>query len=258
MKSVRLGIASAIFALAFSGCASTNPDAPHELPKAEKVKMLLPIAAADITDNDSTSALQVLAQIRDADDSIAEEYYLYALAYIQKNELKLATESARRAIKLDPKYSAAKNTLGKLLLDQGKYEESERYLLESANDLVFRDAYLPKTNLGILYYKRDNLAKADLWLSKAITDGGPLVCLAYFNRGKVRSDQNSLVAAERDFDQASRGSCAGMSDAHIAYGKTLIREKKYDQARAKFIEIQRLFPSSDASDQATQYLREIP
>jgi type IV pilus assembly protein PilF len=258
MKSPRPWAVSALSLLFFTACATPNADAPRELSKSDKVKTLLPIAAANITDNDPTSALQILAQVRDADDSNAEEYYLYALAYLQKKETKLATDSARRAIKLDPKYSAAKNTLGKLLLDQGKYEEAEQLLLESANDLVFRDAYLPKTNLGILYYKKGELAKSDLWLSKAIADGGSLICLAFFNRGKVRSDQNKLLAAERDYFEASRGSCAGMGEAHIAYGKTLIREKKYDQARAKFIEIQRLFPSSETSDHATQYLREIP
>jgi Tfp pilus assembly protein PilF len=258
MKSVRHWAVCAFSILILTRCASTNPDAPKDLPKAEKVKLLLPIAAADITDNDATSALQVLGQVRDLDDGVAEEYYLYALAYLQKNEVKLALESARRAVKIDSKYSAAKNTLGKILLDQGKYEESEKYLLESANDLVFRDAYLPKINLGILYYKQGALAKSESWLSKAIQDGGQLICLAYFHRGRVRSDRNELLAAERDFALAAKGSCAGNSDAHIAYGKTLIREKKYDEARAKFVEIQRLFPSSDAYDQATQYLREIP
>ena len=82
--------------------------------------------------------------------------------------------------------------------------------------------------------------------------------MTYYNRGKVRSDLNELLGAERDFALAAKGNCAGMSDAHIAFGKTLIREKKYDQARAKFVEIQRLFPSTDAYDQATRYLREIP
>ena len=252
----RLG--TALVLLALSSCASTNPHGPKVASKAEQVKLLLSMASADISDHDATGALQVLAQVRDLDDSIAEEYYLYSLAYLQKNETRLASESARRAIKIDPQYSAAKNTLGRMLLDQSKYEESEKYLLESANDLLYRDAYLPKTNLGILYYKQGRLDKADQWLSKAIQDGGPLVCMAHYYRGKVRSDKNDLLPSERDFADASRGNCAGLSDAHISFGKTLIREKKYDQARAKFVEIQRLFPSSDAYDQATQYLREIP
>lgn len=247
-----------ISVIALSGCATTNPNAPKEISNAERVKMLLPIASANISDNDSTGGLQVLSQIRELDDSIPEEYYLFALAYLQKNEIKLATESARHAVKLDPKYSAAKNTLGKLLLDQNQYEEAEKYLLQSATDLLFREAYLPKINLGILYSKKGMSEKSEYWLSQAIHDGGSLVCLAYFHRANLRYNQNQYLEAERDFNRSAKGSCSGISDVHIAFGKTLIREKKYDQARAKFIEIQRLFPSSTAFDQATQYLREIP
>ena len=216
------------------------------------------IAIADVTENESTGALQTLAQIRDLDDSIPEEYYLFALAYLQKNEIKLAIDSARFALKLSPHYSAAKNTLGKLLLDQGKYEESEKYLLEAANDLLFREASIAKLNLGILNLKKMNLERSNLWLTKSIEDNGALNCLAYFYRGKVRLLENQLTSAERDFNQSIKGSCAGSSDAHIAVAQTLVREKKYDLARAKFVEIQRLFPSSEASDKATQYLRDLP
>lgn len=258
MNSVRNWSIFAFALMMATGCASTDPNAQRQISKKDRISMLVSIAAANIAENDTTSALQTLGQIRDFDENNSEEWYLYALAYLQKNEIKLATESARRSVKLDPKFSAAKNTLGKILLDQGKYQESEKYLLESASDLLFRESYLPKTNLGILYYKQGLLKKSDTWLTKAIADGGPLECMAYFYRGKVKSDLNDLVSAERDFARSARGSCSGLADAHVAIGKTFIREKKYDQARAKFIEIQRLFPSSEVSDEATQYLREIP
>jgi Flp pilus assembly protein TadD len=52
--------------------------------------------------------------------------------------------------------------------------------------------------------------------------------------------------------------CGTLSEAHLAYGQTLIRQKRFDEARVKFIEIQKLFPNSDVSDQADQYLKGIP
>jgi type IV pilus assembly protein PilF len=258
MNSIRISILFAVSLFILSGCATSHPKDQEPASKSDQVRNLMDIVAADITENDATGALQILAKVQDMDDSLPEEYYFYALAYLQKRETRLAIESARRAIRMNPKFSAAKNTLGNILMDQGKYEEAEKYLLESANDLLFRDTYLPKTNLGILYYKKGDLVRSESWLSKAIQDGGAVVCLAYYYRGKVRTDKKELLLAERDFIQSAKGSCSGMSENHIAFGKTLIQEKKYDQARAKFIEIQRLFPSSDAADQATQYLREIP
>ncbi len=248
----------ALCSLILMTACATDPNAPKPISKAERVEALMGIASAHVAENDATGALQVLAEIRDLDDSIPEAYYLFALAYLQKNEMRLATESARRAVRLKPKFSAAKNTLGKLLLDQGKYGEAEKYLKESANDLLFRDAYLAKTNLGILFFKKAELDKSEIWLSRAIQDGGPLTCMASFYRGKIRLSQNQLLEAERDFQQSAKQSCSGMSEAHVAIGQTLVQERKYDQARAKFIEIQRLFPSTAASDKAAQYLREMP
>lgn len=258
-------VTTASISSSLSGCASgpkshtgvSNTAAP--ISKKEQIQYLLSVAAANIGDSDSISAIETLNKVRDLDDSVAECYYLYALAYLGKSELRLATESARYAIKLDPKYSAAKNTLGKLLLDQGKYDEAKKYLLESANDLLFREAYLPETNLGILFYKKMEFSQAELWLNRAIDDkSNTLPCLAYYYRGKLKMDRNELKQAERDLILGAKGNCVGMSETHVAYGKALVREKKYDEARAKFVEIQRLFPSSDVADEATQYLREIP
>ncbi len=254
LGSYWIGICTLFFLLSACSSGSRVP----EVSKKDRVQALIDIAIADITENDSTGALVALAQVKDLDDTLPQEYYLFALAYLQKNEIKMATDSARYALKLNPKYSAAKNTLGKLLLDQGKYEESEKYLLEAANDLLFREASIAKLNLGILHFKKTNLEKSSLWLTRSIDDKGPLDCLAHFYRAKVRLAQNDLLLAERDFALSMKDSCSGSTDAHLGYAQTLVREKKYDQARAKFIEIQRLFPSSDASDQAAQYLRDIP
>ncbi len=218
------------------------------------------MASANISDQDYIGAIESLNKARDIDDSVPECYYLYSLAYMNKKETRTAIESARYAIKLNPKYSAAKNTLGKLLLDAGRLDEAETWLLESANDLLFRESYLPKINLGILYYKKLDYSKSMHWTSKAIEEdyNAPLVCMAHFYRGKAELELGDLRPAERDLTLASKGACSAMSDAHMTYGQTLVREKKYDEARAKFVEIQRLFPSSDTSDQATRYLREIP
>ena len=244
----------------FAGCASTHThDAPKPASKKEQIQALLGIASANVTENESIGAIETLNKVRDLDDSIPECYYLYALAYLNKGETRLALESARYAVKLDPKYSAAKNTLGKILMDQGKFDEAEKYLSESANDLLFREAYLPKINLGILNYKRMDLEKSERWLNSAIKEGNlSFTCLAYFYRGKVKLARNQLLSSERDLSLSTKGTCSGMSEAHIAFGQILVREKKFDQARAKFVEIQRIFPTSEAYDLATQYLKDLP
>lgn len=246
-----------LLCVALSACSS-SPKSEEKVTGKERAKLLVELAGANLTENDPTSALIALNEAREINDAIPEEHYLFALAYYQKNELKLATESARRAVRLDPKFSAAKNTLGKMLMDQGKFDEAEKYLTEAAKDLTARDAYVAKTNLGILYYKRMNFDRAKIWLSSAIKDAGDGACMASYYRGQIYLEENDLQKASQDLNKGSRNGCSQFTDAHLAFGRTLIRMKKYDQARAKLLEIQQLFPTSDAADKANAYLREIP
>ena len=250
-------ISTLALALLGSGCASSSGQL-KPLTKKDHYTLLLELAAANIAENDPTQALISLNQAREINDSESDLYYLYALTYYQKHETRLATESARRSVQLDPKSSKSKNTLGKLLLDQGKLAEAEKPLKEAASDLTYKEAYLAKTNLGIVYYKKTQLSDAEFWLNKAIEEGGEGACMALYYRGEVYSQKNQLALADKDFRRASRNSCSSFTDAHLAEGKTLMRLKKYDQARAKFIELQQLFPETEAATQATTYLKEIP
>ena len=179
MKSKRNLWVFALLAFVMSACSST-PNSPRSLSKRERIEGLMNIAAAAVSDNNSIAALEALNQVKDLDDSIPREHYLYALAYLNKNEFALAEASAREALSLDPRFTAAKNALGKILLDQGKYAESEKLLKEAAGDILYPEASLSKTNLGILYYKKMDLKNAEIWLNKANFEKGPYLCMSQF------------------------------------------------------------------------------
>ena len=252
---IKLSTVGLLALLILNSCSSSQK---RELTKEERAQMLTEMAAADINEGDSTSALVYLKQAEEITPKSADVHYLLALTYYKKNEIGMASRSAQKAIQLSPHYSAAKNTLGKLLLDQGKLNEAEKYLKEAAQDLTYREAYLAKTNLGYLYYKKLKHTDAEYWYSKAIFEAGDNACMAYFYRGQLNFEKNLFEKANADFNRASRKNCAQFSDAHLAMGKTFLRMKKYDQARAKLIEVQQLFPTSDAAMKANDYLREIP
>jgi type IV pilus assembly protein PilF len=244
--------------LAFCIVSCSSAQKTEKVSDQERAKLLIDVAGANLTENDPTSALIALNEVRELDDSLPEEHYLFALAYYQKGETKLAIESARRAVKLKPDFSSAKNTLGKLLLDQGKFDEAEKYLTEAAKDLTARDAYLAKTNLGILFYKKSNFKIAEQWLSSAIKDAGENACMASHYRGQIRLQESAYEKALVDLKAGSRHGCSQFSEGHLAYAQALIRMKRYDQARAKLLEIKQLFPASDAAQKSNAYLREIP
>ena len=239
-----------------SSCASTS--GKHEMTKRERTDLLIETATAALNEGDPTSSLINLTEAEKLDTHSASIQYLLDLTYYQKGETTLAIASARKAVQWAPAFSPAKNTLGKLLLDQGKLPEAEKYLSEAAHDLTFREAYIAKTNLGILYNKKANSTLAEQWFSKAIFDGSDRACMASFYRGQIYFEKGEFEKANSDFRRASKNSCSQFSDAHLAMGRTFLRMKKYDQARAKLLEVQQLFPTSDAAAKANDYLREIP
>jgi len=227
------------------------------LSNEEKSKLFIESASADLNDNNASSALAHLRQAQDLNYESPELYYLLSLAYYRKHETEMAISSAKKALKLSPDFSAAKNALGKLFIEKGDLAGAEKYLKEAAQDLTYAEAYLSKTNLGMLYSKKKNQTEAEHWYTKAIFDAGNNACMAFYYRGEIYFDKNLFEQAQGDFKRASKNGCANFGEAHLSLGKTLIKMKKFDQAKAKLLEIQQIFPSTDVASRANNYLKEI-
>ncbi len=248
----------AICASILGGCATPSGKKHKALSEQDRVDMYLQMASASLSEGDATNALLSLEEVNKLNSKLPVTYYYYSMAYYSKGELKLAETAAQTAIKLDPHYSQAKNTLGKIYLDENRLSEAEPFLMEASKDLTNRDANIAETNLGILYFKKTQTDKALYYLNKVLETPSAMSCIAAYYRGQIELGRNDLRRAQLDFDQASKSNCAQNTSAHLALGKTLIRQKRYDVARAKLVEIRLLFPMSDAASEADQLLKEIP
>ena len=227
----------------------------------EKARTYLEAAAAAKVEGDLTGALQYLNEAEQLDDTLPEMYHLKAIVLNQKRERVLAIQSVRKALELKPKYSDAMNTLGRLLMDDGKVSstvEAEKWLKTAASDLLYRDAWKPRTNLGILQYRRGDDVKALDSLNKAV-EASPLhACVAHYYIGHIRLKAGSFLEAARSYDKATQKFCAGFADAHLAEGVALERGREYDKARSKFLEVTKTFPNTSIADQAMNRLKGLP
>jgi type IV pilus assembly protein PilF len=253
MKIPSRNLIPGLLVLMLSACSTTSASK-----KAATVEGMLNVAGAAINEGDHITALEYLSQAQGLEPDNARAHHLYALAYLGKREYKLAEESARQSVRLDPKLSAARNTLGKILMDLGKFNEAETLFKQAANDLLNREADRAKLNLGILYTKTLKPDLAEQWFKLALEDRTPIACLAHFQLGKISLEKNDLPKAERHYRLSAKGVCSGMSETHLAIAQVLSRQKRYEEARAKFVEIQRIFVGTEASDKAIEYLRDLP
>lgn len=247
-------IAAAIPLLA-GGCASSA--SPYHSDH-ERALAYLSSANAFLMDGDPTTALEQALQAEKCDPSIAQIHHTEALIYSTKHDPVRALAEARKAVELDPTDPAANNTLGKLLMDAGKPGEAIKPLMASARNPLYHESYKPWTNLGILYYRRTELARATEYLNRAIEAAPQLACIAFYYRGHIDLQKGLLKGAIQDYDHAIQGLCAGFAEAHLALGIAYERDRRYDQARRVFLEIQDRFASSPVAEQAMNHLKRLP
>lgn len=244
----------AVFGLSLLGCASGS----KKLSATERAHLHIEAAAAALNENDPTGALQSLDRAAKEDSTVPELYYIRALSYYRKSDLGRAMADVKKAIELKPDYSEANNTYGKFLMDAGKAEESLPYLQKAADDPLYRESFKPLTLLGILHYRRDQLDRARVFFERAVSSDSVRTCLAHYYLGHVALKQNKLKDAIQSYDSATRKFCVSFTDAHLALGIAYERNRDYDRARAKFLEIKQRYPETPVAAQAMERLRGLP
>jgi len=237
------------------GCASGGH---HSVGKTDRARMLVEIANGALLEGDPVGALQQLARAQELDHSLPELHHSKALAYHKRQDALLALFEAKEAVRLKPDYSDANNTLGKLLMDQGRSEEALVPLNLAAHDSLYRDSYKAWTNLGILYYQKKEYDRAKEHLNQAIVSGASHACVAYYYRGLVFFEQGRLQESISDYQQATRKFCAGYADAVLALGLAYQKNRQIDLARQVYLEIQERYPHTDFADRAMKKLQELP
>lgn len=250
-------LSAAVVTLAVSGCATGSPE-KHEVSHKERAGLLLAVANGALIEGDPTGALATLLQAEQENPDMSEIHHSKALAYYAKSDFPDAVKEAQIAVRLAPKYPDANNTLGKILVDMGRYEEARSPLLIAANDPLYREAYKAWTNLGILNYRSGDLSKASQDFEKAIDADRADACIAYYYRGHLKLRSGDYSDAMRDYSQATKKTCGGFADAHLAIAITYERTKQYELARRGFLEIEQRFPNSKAADQAMKHLKGLP
>lgn len=245
------------------GCAST-PDGQHPLDGTpvksprERAQLLIEASNGSLMEGDPIGALQFLERAEKLDPKYAPIFHAKALAYAYRKDFPAALGEMKKSVDLDPENPYALNTYGKFLLDAGRLDEAEPALKKAGDNPTFRESFKANTNLGILYYRKNDFARAEQRFQKAINDDPANSCIAYYYRGHLAVRAQNLVEAARLYDRATQKQCAAFADAHLAVGMMDERLGKTEEARKKYLEIRQNFPDSKASETAMERLKKIP
>ena len=216
------------------------------------------VADGAVQEGDPTGGLRFLQEAESYDASLPELHHVRALALIQKHEYAAAILSAEKAIRIKPDFAEANNTLGRLLMETGRTNEAIAFLQRAATNLVFRESYKADINLGILYYRTGQDPLARKYLDHAILIAPMQSCVAYYYKGHLDLRASKMADAISNYEKATLKFCGKFADAHLALGTALVRDRQYERARKKLLDVYKIFPESAVAKQAMEQMRRLP
>lgn len=166
------------------------------------------------------------------------------LAYYVRGKLKPAEEKFRAAIAQNPKFSEAKNNLGRVLIDTGRATDSLRVLHEVEGDLTYAFAEKTLSNLGMAYFELGQYKKAEDYLARSLEIRRESCTTANFY-GRTLFELKRLQQSAQALDQAIEF-CRGSHFEDPIYFSAMsyfsLGEK--EKSRARLQELLKSYPQS--------------
>lgn len=98
----------------------------------------------------------------------AEAYTFRGWAYSFLGDYVQAIQECLRAIELDPDFGNPYNDIGAYLIEQGRLDEAVPWLEKAASASRYESPFFPLFNLGRIYERKRQLAKAQLQYQRAL------------------------------------------------------------------------------------------
>lgn len=192
--------------MGLSGCASTGPSAAigsqadvvtdSDEPEARKrARIRLELAIGYFEQGQTTVALDEIKQALAVDPSYAEAFNLRGLIYMRLNELRLAEESFRRAMALNPRDANVAHNYGWLLCQQARYNESFQAFAQALANPTYGERAKTWLTQGLCQSRAGLRAEAEHSLTKSyeLDAGNPVtgynLASLLFQRGELARAQ---------------------------------------------------------------------
>jgi len=136
----------------------------------------------------------------------------------------------RRALRADPHFREATNTLGQILILEARYPEAIAVLVPLTKDPAFESSYLAWGNLGWAQVLAGRVDEGIESLKNSITE--PRFCVGHYRLGVAYEKKGDLVAAERSLTDAltvDSQDCKNLQDAWAARGRVRAARAKVQE-----------------------------
>lgn len=253
---MRIGYFLSLFATLSlaAGCASQSQ---KETAEQKSVGVYHASGSEALMEGRYMEALSALTEASRLDPKSPSIQNDLGLAYVAREELKLAEAAFRRALALNPKFTAARANLGNLKLKQKEYREAEALLKETTRDLIYPYIQVAYYNLSSIYKTLNKPALEEEYLRHSLTADAKY-CPAWFALGQLQKTRGSFESAASSFRKSISGSCfKNNPEAHYEIASLLIKNREIPKAKAKLLEVIDFFPATEWARKAEMTLNMI-
>lgn len=213
-----------IFCLLCLGCSGTQVS-QENMAKAEYHYRL---ARNYYNDRNIAMTQRELYEALRLDPNHAEAHHLKGFVLMGLADLDGAAFHLKEALRAKPDLHEARNNLGVVMLQQGRYEEAIQTLMPLIQDPLYPTPSFAHGNIGYAYYKLGDLANAKRYLEMAVFLN-PRFCLGFNNLGIVYKEMGNTKSAREAFEKAIK-ICPKYAEPYYHLG--LIQERE-DIVKAK-------------------------
>lgn len=164
-----LFLASLAVLLITGGCVSTTSGPPESEPDPkEAADLLYQLGARYYRNGEYELAKERLIMSIDKDSSNPIVHSTLALTYEQLDNLRLATESYERAVKIAPKNYDVLNTYAVFLCRYGNYEDAQENFERAINIHENDNPEITLTNAGVCMLSKPDPVQAEQYFRRAL------------------------------------------------------------------------------------------
>jgi tetratricopeptide (TPR) repeat protein len=158
-------------------------------------------------------------------------FYERAHKQIEKNQMDQAEHSLRKAVESDPKFAAAANDLGVLLMQQKRYPEAEPFLRQAvAADPKFINALL---NLGMTLNRLGRYSEAVAPLRETLRLE-PRLTLAHIHLGIALVETEHYDEAEHELAPVTKVARENEALVDLYLGQLYARTRQFEKSISAF------------------------
>jgi type IV pilus assembly protein PilF len=241
IKVMKLIIILSLILLSFVSCATPSKE-------KDKAELHLRIGTAHLNQGNYPLALRELLEAHKLDPSNPIVCNNLALAYFVRSKLEESEKYFKKAIELDPKYTEARNNLGRTYIELNRFNEAIATLNEVTKDLTYTEPEKGFANLGLAYYRTKNFQAAQKKFREALQANNNF-CPAHGFYGQTLFQLKEYKKAADATDRALQV-CPNLDEAHYYGALSYLKLGQKERGMARMREIVELYPNSQYAAKA--------